>query len=149
MTADKASLKKSESRFYQNNKLSSSLRLQSARTHPQISMGGNEEKYKGIIDRNTVRKIMNSRIYQFESCYSHHGLGHADQKIIVKFEIDIKGHPSSISFSKTTEGDKFKDCFERIIRSMQFPSPESELATIEYPFYFLDKTSKEYKATDQ
>ncbi len=96
----------------------------------KLEAGSDSEEYQGSIDREAVRKVIRSRLFDIKNCYEEESKidPNLQGKIVVEFEIADTGivKLAKIKSSTMSSGDpalSTANCTLAALKGAQFPAP--------------------------
>jgi TonB family protein len=106
----------------------------------QIIPGGQEEAFTGMIDREAIRRVIQSRLREMKACYEK-GLNRDPSlggKIVLEWTIGKQGRVTEASVKNSTMGNaEVEQCALSRLRTWRFPEPPvGREAEVTYPFVF-------------
>lgn len=106
----------------------------------QIIPGGQEEAFTGMIDREAIRRVIQSRLREMKACYEK-GLNRDPSlggKIVLEWTIGELGRVTEASVKNSTmNNSEVEQCALSRLRTWRFPEPPvGREAEVTYPFVF-------------
>lgn len=105
-----------------------------------LSLGGSDEEFAGSIDRDAIKRVIDSAKNSFRYCYEKELRGNSGLygKIILQWEIVSGGRVRRASVAEDGMGSKaVSSCLIARLRALEFPEPPpNQVAVVKFPFVF-------------
>lgn len=105
-----------------------------------IALGGSDEEFIGSIDRDAIKRVIDSARNSIRHCYEKELSKNSGLygKIILQWEIVSGGRVRKASVAEDSMGSKaVSSCLVARLRALEFPEPPpNQVAVVKFPFVF-------------